>query len=128
MSKRRSTARSASRMKRLQTKRTFLSARVADMARDPDRDQTQYLSACDELAAVNQTIQARTANRLVVTEHALLRYLQRVEGIDLEAVCQAIATPELEHAVATLGNGKYPIGNGVRVTVIDRKVVTVIEG
>lgn len=62
---------------------------------------------------------------LVVSEHAMLRYLQHKLGIDLEEIADKIAPPEIRKAVDTLGsatitheNMKLKIKGGVVITVV----------
>jgi phosphoketolase len=64
----------------------------------------------------------------VVSEHALLRYLERIEGLDLDAVRARIlgADENMSRALATLGNGTYPVADSHRVKVINRVVITVL--
>ena len=62
---------------------------------------------------------------LRVTEHAILRYLERVNKIDLKEIEKAILTPELIKMTEVLGkNGKFPI-NDFNIVIRDGSVVTV---
>ena len=62
---------------------------------------------------------------LQVTDHAVLRYWERVIGFDPNDAIQQILTPELIEQYATLGDGEYPV-NGFRVLIRNRKVITVL--
>ena len=65
---------------------------------------------------------------LTVTEHAVIRYLERVEGLDVQAIKNKLATEELQKQVSVLGGGEYPVnidGNRVKVVVRNFKVITV---
>jgi aspartate ammonia-lyase len=63
----------------------------------------------------------------VITEHAFLRYFERVLGHDLEAIKQTILPPETVAQIQSLGNGVYPVKGAVpfRVRVQNNTVVTV---
>lgn len=63
----------------------------------------------------------------VVTEHAILRYLQRVRGMDLEEIEQLILPDHVQDQIKKLGNGKYPIAPGIMIVVANNKVVTVYD-
>ena len=62
----------------------------------------------------------------VVTEHAMLRYLERTNGLDREEITKAILLPETIEQIRTLGSGKYPIGNGLKAVVKGNTVVSII--
>lgn len=74
----------------------------------------------------------------IVTEHALLRFFERVLGYDLEEVKKLILTPEVKELVVEYGSGCYPtqVGemnftlnptNTFSVRVVDNSVVTLEE-
>jgi hypothetical protein len=49
----------------------------------------------------------------IVSEHALLRFLERVHGIDMQRVRKTILPREIAESIKTLGTGHY------RVDVVD---------
>lgn len=69
-------------------------------------------------------------NASLITDHAFVRYAERVEGLDIDAMKSHIATPDIVAAIrggATAlkkNNFTYVIGNGKLVTVVrgNRKV------
>lgn len=61
-----------------------------------------------------------------VTDHAVLRYLERVHGVDVESVRRAILTPENKALIKRLKNGKFPLGHGLIAVVKDEVVVTIV--
>lgn len=52
---------------------------------------------------------ARMDGRLTVSDHALVRYLERAYGLDVEALRAALAPPALRAVVAAVGDGQYPV-------------------
>lgn len=62
----------------------------------------------------------------VVSEHALLRYLERVKGIDLDAVRDEILDGR-RSSIRQLGSCKFKTGDGLTIVVKDRVVVTVMD-
>lgn len=62
---------------------------------------------------------------VVITEHAMLRYLQRVHGIDLEQVQREMLPANVEERIRTLGSGLFPV-DGFSLRVRDGQVVTVV--
>lgn len=63
---------------------------------------------------------------LKVSEHAIIRYLERVKGIDVSVIEGEILSESLSKMVETLGgNGTYPV-NGFQVVLKNYTVATVI--
>ncbi len=58
---------------------------------------------------------------LIVSEHAMLRYITRVIGIDLKTIISKI----LPGGNAILMNGKYPVEGGFTIVVKNGVVVTI---
>ena len=65
----------------------------------------------------------------VVSEHAMLRYFERVEGYDLEEIRRKIMPERVEEQVKLIQTGTFPVGvNGssFRVRAKNRVVLTVL--
>lgn len=61
-----------------------------------------------------------------VTDHAVLRYLERVEGIDVEAVRKKLSLAAVDKASA-FGCDTIVMGNGARLKLHGNVVATVLE-
>lgn len=82
----------------------------------------------DEIRNLQDRNNELRSSTLTVTEHAVIRYLERVEGLDVQAIKDKLATEELQNQVSVLGGGEYPVnidGNRVKVVVRNFKVITV---
>ncbi|NND64789.1 MAG: hypothetical protein HKM24_02385 [Gammaproteobacteria bacterium] len=63
---------------------------------------------------------------LIVSEHAIVRFLQRVENIDLEEIKKRILTQQVLELMGQLGlNGTFPTGAGFQVVVKNGVIVTI---
>lgn len=64
-----------------------------------------------------------------ITDHAVLRYIEHIQGVDIEALrmqLHGMATRAAQ-AAETIGGGNYIIkAEGVRLRVVGRNVVTVL--
>src|SRR5262245_49463379 len=60
-----------------------------------------------------------------VTDHAIIRYLQRVQGIDIDAVRNALDCENLRESVKRCPTGRHYL-DGVTYVVQDKVLVTVI--
>jgi ABC-type nitrate/sulfonate/bicarbonate transport system substrate-binding protein len=80
------------------------------------------------LKALKERLKAMTTNtpEPLVTEHALLRYVQRMYGIDLDKVKADILTPATTAKIKALKSATLEIGPGVKIVVKDYAVVSVI--
>ena len=63
---------------------------------------------------------------LIVTEHAILRYLERSLCINIEEIKSKIASESVRSQFAILGSGQYPIVGGLKAVVKGNTIVTVI--
>lgn len=67
-----------------------------------------------------------SADKPVVTEHAMLRYLERIYGLDIEAMRDEILAEGRAGVIFLIENGKVPIGEGHHLVVQGRRVLTVV--
>jgi len=61
----------------------------------------------------------------IVSEHALLRYIERVYGINLDDVRSNILSPSTRKAIQVVGSGKFPLDAGGRAVVKGNTIVTI---
>lgn len=97
-------------LKNLQTRRTELQKEL-DNEREIQRNSSRKINEMQgKLDAVNSQIKAlsETDKPLIISEHAYLRYFERVLGFDLTVVAQQIVPPHIEKQIKALGSGKYP--------------------
>lgn len=65
-----------------------------------------------------------------VTDHAIVRYLERAAGLDIDEVRRRILPPALEALARKGGRGTFPIPGeeGMRAVIDNGVVVTVLGG
>jgi len=64
---------------------------------------------------------------VTVSDHAMIRYLERVRGVNTNAeIRQKILTPEMVGLIQQLGDGDYPTETGFKLRVRKGTVVTII--
>ena len=78
----------------------------------------------EEIVQAIKNIQNKS-DTLRVTEHALLRYFERVCGYDIEDIKKKIVNAKILKDVTTLGNGKFP--NGEFMVVVQNGSIVTIE-
>jgi len=87
-------------------------------------DKTNNLLKRYEEVLVEVTASSTT---LIESEHALLRYLQRVYKLDLSKIEAEISPKELFLKVQELGNGTYCCEGGFSAKVVDGVIVTILD-
>ncbi len=80
----------------------------------------------NNIKELNERIEKLKNKEIILSEHAILRYLERVVGINMEDVKKKIVTETLKEQYSVLGDGKYPIENEFFVRVKDNVIVTVL--
>ena len=101
-------------LKQLQTRKKKLEAELERL----DVERKESARAYDIVAGKIKAIKDEISNHLiepVVSEHALLRYIERKMDFDLDEIKKEILTDDLKIMIKKLGNGKYPIVNGKAV-------------
>jgi hypothetical protein len=63
----------------------------------------------------------------IVTEHAMLRYIEGVMGLDLEFIKDAILGEGRGDLIKQLGTGKINTQEGFRVVFKEGKVITIVD-
>lgn len=115
-------------LKQLQTRKSKLEAelKIKDIERRESAKAYDDLSA--KLKKLEQEIQ-NFAKEPEVSEHALLRYIEREMGFDLDAIRAEILNAELKGMIKTLGgNGKFPIHkNAKHRAIVQNNVIVSIS-
>lgn len=63
-----------------------------------------------------------------VSEHAVLRYLERVRNIDINLIVEEMLSAQgITDRIKTIGSGLIPVGGGNVMRVIDSTVVTIFN-
>ena len=115
-------------IKNLQVMITKIKLEIDDLKtqqRSIGESMNKKLSMMQKYEEELQTIKER-AKDLILSEHAILRYLERVYKLDTNKLYEEIVTQELKHNYARLGNGSYSVQDCM-VKIVDNVIVTVLE-
>ena len=63
---------------------------------------------------------------MLVTDHAIIRYLERVMGVDIERLRRLVLPAVTERSAKTLGDGVYPTPARKHRVVIKKGVVKTV--
>lgn len=114
----------ANNLKALQTKQKDLDSQKLLLLRKKVEIQEELNKTNKKYDVITKQIEQLTKN-FTVTEHALLRYLERIYNIDLNAISKKIVESESLKRYDIYGNGEYPLGNGLKMIVKDKIIVTI---
>jgi len=98
-----------------------IQSQITSLRKEADAINSEIKVAKERRKGINDTVSVlnkrlkeieranSSTGELVVSEHAFLRYLERVKGMDLEKLQSEIVTDMLKNTVSTLGGtGSYP--------------------
>jgi hypothetical protein len=76
-----------------------------------------------------KVLRLRKGKKLVVSDHAIVRYLDRIESIPVAEVLCKLLSDDVKTFYSTLGDGTYPIAkdSSVRAVIKDGVIVTVYK-
>lgn len=65
------------------------------------------------------------SKEIIISEHAILRYLERVYKLDITKLYKEIVTPKVQEQIKEFGNGTYSV-EAFSIKVVDNVVVTIL--
>jgi len=115
-------------LKQLQSREIKLSTELKHLSEDAVSTASKLSSGKGKLASIKEEIRNLEQKNItpVVSEHAVIRYLERVKGLNIELIKQEILTEKIVEQFKTLGNGKYPIQGKHKAIIKGGTVVSVI--
>lgn len=112
--------------KTYQTRKKTLIQELEKLKRKSSTVNRKIIDKKRAIERVERQIANITLKKVIISEHAILRYLERVQGIDIEGIKGMIlSNTRIENAIITCGTGTYPIQGG-RIKVVNNIITTVI--
>ena len=111
-------------IKKLKTQMRKLDDEIIDTHSVMTEYQRLYSEQKKERNRINDEIENMKKGELKVTEHAMLRYFERILGFDLEAIEEKILEP-ISEAQKKLGSGTYGCQD-FKVVIKENTIITVI--
>ena len=116
-------------LKQLNTRLGRCRARIGELngqITDLNRQRSAEKAAEAGLVSKIEVLQRHGAGKaLIISEHAMLRYIERVIGLDMEDIREAVLPVDTRERVRLLGNATVPV-NGHSVKITNGTVVTVL--
>lgn len=114
-------------LKRLQSLLNQLQLEYKALQESQSRLKMEIETKCRQIQEVEGKIQTLKGSHetIIISEHAIIRYLERVYGLDLEKIRQEILPPPIAIQAKTIGNGRYGV-MGHTVLIKDNVAITVL--
>ena len=117
---------------RVQKTKTLVSKEIETLKKELERTQNNLENKENQLVNIQNEVNRLENNVLVVSDHALIRYMERIMGIDMQMIKDAILTDTVKRMHLKLGDGKYPVAveNNDNCIIVIRSgvVVTLYDG
>ena len=113
-------------LKQLSSRKVKLEVDIGELQIDKKEISNKLAKALARLAALEIEIDNIVNTEPMVTEHALIRFLERVMQVDLDLVRNKILTKRLLSQIMALGSGKYEIQGGHFAIVKGKSVISII--
>ncbi len=114
----------AQQLKGLQTRLSKLEGDYKSLADNAKQAQKDQHACLNRIKSIKTEIEGFSEKEIIVTEHAVLRYLERIMGFDLDQINKSILTDDIKLMVSKMGDGKYPIDGG-RIIVRNNTIISV---
>jgi predicted transcriptional regulator len=113
--------------KSLMKQRGALDVKLKELNNQQNLLQQEKKLLKQQILKLEENIDKIREKDLTVSDHAVVRYLERIEGLKVQDIKEKIKA-SIEEYVNTLGNtGKFPIGDGAQAIVEDNVVVTIVN-
>ena len=113
-------------LKKLNTLQVKLQSEIEAIKIEREILNNKLQSAERNLGKIQEEIKKlKEGNKIIVSEHAMLRYIERVVGINLKEIEKRILTDEVKEQYKIVGNGRFPINDEFRALIRDNVVVTI---
>lgn len=76
---------------------------------------------------LQKKLRAAKEKEVTVSEHAMLRYFERVLGYDLDEIRAKIVPDETKAFVDQFRSGEFPVNGEFRIKVKDKTVITILK-
>lgn len=98
---------------------------IKERIKTDQREAHQKLKRIEELQVEIERLNHN--GEIKVSEHAIIRYLERVRGLDIKALEAEIINGQIRDLVDKLGgSGEFPSGTGFSVKMKDYTITTII--
>ena len=114
-------------LKALQVRRIKLEAELKQVRQEISRTSRRENEIKQTIDTIEKQIKHLTTVRPTVSEHALIRYVERVLDVDMEDLSTRILSPETLATIKAIGSGRIPYGDHYELIVKNNVVVSIYD-
>ena len=82
----------------------------------------------NSIRAIDRDITRLTSSGPIVTEHAIIRFLERGMGMDMEEIRKHILTDNVKGVATGGGSGQVPVSHRCRAVIKNGTIVSIVGG
>jgi predicted nuclease with TOPRIM domain len=112
-------------LKELQVRLTKLQVEIKNLEKDKSYIINEIIDKKNKLNSLRQKIKNLTIKEPIISEHAMLRYIERIMNINLDDIANRILTKENLEIIKLTGNCKIK-SEGIELIVKDSCVISVL--
>ena len=109
-------------LKELQTRRDQLQTKLRHARQEKDDVSRNVRELSKRIGEIDKEIRTMTSTPSV-SEHAVLRHLEHVLGMDIEIIRLEILSPDVMEKIRELGDGRYPVSQNRGIAIVKNNVV-----
>jgi hypothetical protein len=113
-------------IKKVKSKIRRASEEAKDLKSNVKLWQQMYSLKISEIQSLTDKLKEMNKGDIKITEHAILRYIERVLGINIEQIEKSILEELDLETIEKIGNGTYPVRD-FNVVIKENFIITVIK-
>lgn len=112
--------------KAMKNKFELLQAELADLKGQKAQINHRIKEVVNTIKGINVQLQKNIGSYVEVSDHAIVRYLERVKNMDIVALKKEIVPANIAKAMMMLTDGSFPISADFKIVVKNKTVITVL--
>lgn len=112
-------------LKQLESQKIKLEEELKVVNAEADRILKHQKDLRSDLNTIIRKINNLLSSDVVLTEHALLRYLERIQGVDLAEIKNNILDDTTKDQIKVLGSGRFP-KDGYTLIVKNNTIISIV--
>jgi len=114
-----------SELKKIRNKINSLNTEIENIEKNISNSVTKRNSLLEDLQVAETALYKLNLSEPKVTDHAMLRLLERYENLNREELIAKILPENVKQNIIKMGDGEYSVNNKFRIVVKENRVVTV---
>lgn len=114
-------------LKQLQSRKSRLEVEIKQLDIQSKELQSRLDKTRHQFRELSKRIHTLQNSNPTITEHAILRYIERAMGFNIEQIKNEILTDDLAEKIKLLGSGHYPVPGECLAVVKNMTIVSIVK-